>query len=519
LLIFIWTSWVTLSTCNIDFGKFHFPIGSNILFQEKVPGQNSFTVLQGQGYHYGANLFTAQFSSLSSIPMWLTERYLPFALGWTPFVFFYFIARIFNDKHALKIALLTFFGINIRAWFIIFLHLLRFFSPDFFQDNNHLELIRLITRDHDLHPSIFFAPQDFLLLPGSYLGGPILYFILFLWIENKILKPYILLLSSLLTCTLALFREDYVVFLFISLTIFTIVYKKIPLKKLFITFLISLSIIIVQGGVISEAIFSNFESEKKIDMEKNQFKAGNFTKLNFSPMPTIATLSIDKARVKVPIFHPQVIMDTFLDLPLLFICFLIFLKLNQKRRMWLCLMTPVFIFLPLILFTDNISMTYKMDLQRIIPYQIIVLSIVLLCKNNIFNKTIVGILIFTGVLSGIIFPQKNQSSFKWYNSDDLAIGNFIQRKTSASHKHIVKTAGINSGYTGLQGFVFKEDFNILRDNYQNQKIKKMYEKGDLEGMQKEGIYYVVYELDKSLENMSFLQEKFGTKLLITLKEP
>lgn len=516
--VILWTSWVTLSTCNIDFGKFHFPINSNILFQEKLPGQRDFTILQGQGYHYGANMFSAQLSFISSLPLWMTERYLPLVLGWTPFIFIFFIAKSFSEKHALKIALLAFFGINIRAWFILCLHLIHLLNPNYFFENNSLELIRLITRDHDLHPSIFFAPQDFLLLPGSYLGGPILFFLFYLWFNSKLSKAYVLILSGCLTCCQALFREDYVVFLFISLTAFAFLYNRNILKRIFITYLISLTVILTQGGVFSEAFFSNIHTEKSIDMESNQFKAGNFAKIELSPYPSLATLSIDKGRIKKSLFHPQIIFDAFLDLPLFFIYFLSFFKLCNNKKMWLSLSTPIFIFIPLILFTDNSSMSYKMDLQRIIPYQLIILTI-LIFTHKILSWKITLFLIFSGVLSGIIFPIRNQSSLNWYNKDDPKIGAFIISQTSPEKKHLIKTAGINPGYTGIQGYAFKEDFNLLRGNSYNSKITNLFKQINLDGLKREGIHYVIYD-KKEIKNITkFSTQEFGNKVLITLFNP
>lgn len=489
VVVMLWCAFVTLLTCNIDFGKFHFPIMSSIINTDCVPGQINFPILKGQGYHYASNLWAAAVSSTYHIEPWTAERYLPLVLGWTPFVFFRHIGKqIIGKNCSSMIAWMAFFGTNLRLLFILLLQGLAVIFPDLYGGNDQQTLVNLITREQDLHTSIFFSSKTFLLLPGSYLGGPILYAFLALWINNQKVKESILV-SLVLVCVLSLAREDYFLLCSFGLSILILVKHINVLKFFLISICLVVVIVLFQGGVLTEA----FHAKKTdVELEGNTFSAGKAMALEGSYLPKLASLSIDRGRQKVSLFHPQIVLDLFLDLGIAIFGILWIYRWRKKMSSLLLLCSALFPYGAFVLFFDNPVFHYKLDLQRILPYNltIFILLIPIFLQNWAWIKKIFIISICTGFLAGIVFPKKNLESFRWYDQDSLRLSQWITSHHDLKSKPVI-TVGINGGYVGSECYAYAEDFNLFKGHKLNEKLKKLYKNNQYEMIFNKGIDYIV----------------------------
>ena len=228
------------------------------------------------------------------------------------------------------------------------------------------------------------------------------------------------------------------------------------------------------------------------------------SRFSLSASPKVASLNIQTGKAKESIFHPQILLDIFLDysLALLGIPFIWLLYRQWPARFRLFFFAPAIPALAMFFFADNTIMPYKLDLQRMVPYQfwvmVGVLSLFFWKPSWLQSKNLFFILILSNLLAGLIMPKRYQERcWKWYHPEHEYLGKHITSKDMNSETFLI--AGLSPGYTGKKSYAFQEDFLINKNNPINDKVREYFNEANSFQLEKLGITHVVYTNDINLD--------------------
>lgn len=473
--ILLWGMWILLIGSGVDFGKENFGLISMMLYSDILPGSPDFP--GGRSfYHYGGAQFATALCAVFGFESWVSDDILLLALCGTPFVAYRWLAGSFfeTQRQHWAVAMLAFFGTNIRLWFIAGCSLIYLFAGgETYLGPRGFEALRLATRDFDLNLSTALSHMEQLLHTPSGLGLPIYLMCLCLWIDRRVLDfRSKCLISLLLLAPQGLHRED----LFCqTLPVVAIsVYMSGEWRRpvLWLSLVFSLAAFLTLGGPISELVkvkLAPLTGNEKNAATQEQMGSQAAVRVGMFALrgrPELASLNIDVGKRKAPIWHPQIVLDLLLDygpacLGLLAVLgLLVRWKFSQDFLLLLCATLPAWLAM---LFLDLVGFGYKMDLQRICPYG---LTIFLLCVSmpgriQILRPGWVGLLVLSGLLAGLCFPSRNRADWWWYEEEHELIGKNIRH--SAEYHPLGSVVGLHSGYTGMMSHRYRGETRLDKD--------------------------------------------------------
>lgn len=516
--------WMAFWICGVDFGKVHFPIIQGILTTHQLPGSENFPVFQNIGYHYGHNLLIASYAHLFRLPAWIAEDIAPLFLCLAPLSAFRIMALNFGlqSKPALWVSLLSYWGTSIRLFLVVFLFAIYVFSGYVVHQPDSLESVRLFTRDYSLLISTAISQFEQMLLPGSQFGLPSLLSILaiFSFPDSKVSIRNKLVLSLIFGCFLFLNREDYLAYFWIGLllvTLFKSEYRRLPLAW-FTLFFLGMTTLLL-GGVISESFYSHlpWSSPKSQNALVQEYPVEDLPKSHSSSLiqemqyvkPGLATLSINNGRKKVPLYHPQLLIDLAFDYgpALMGLPFLLFL-FRKNRKYFPVLIFPLLFFSVFVVFFDHPAFYYKIDLQRLMSYHLwtffLLSALALRFQNKLKFTAILIIFMLSSMLAAIAVPTHfSKECWRWVNRELFQIGKDIASYRQEETKAASSVAGLNPLYTGMPSYAYMNAFNLHRNSKISLVAEDLYKKKKLNLLHQLDINFIVYPKSDAPSSDSF----------------
>lgn len=456
-VILIFSTIALMPTAGIDFGRFHFGMSAAYLNGSEL---GEYMYHYRNPYHYGSNLLTAAYADFFSIDAWVSEDLLPLSLCWTPFVFLRLVTlSVFNCKKALFISVLAFFGTNIRLFFVIGVMAFSFITSNNLESLKHnFYLSNLITSNMNLELRTWLTSFEQILHPGSNLGIPIYIGIIALYV-TKLSYQSFLLLCFMLLFSMPLHREA--LFLSACLLVLVKTFKENEIKnKLF--YFLSIILIVISaffGGVLGNKVIKAVESNVPISFSESQSliskeKTYNLgTKLRIAPK--LVTLNVKNALNYVNLYNPQLVLDLLLDfsialIGILFIPYFLWKKREHRFVFVISILIPLIV----ILFVEMPPSNYKLDLFRVLPYNLLVLYLLICLFSYIkiqFQLKFIFLLSLTGAVSLLIFSSKQNYTWNWYSKEAFEIAEYIKQQPSFNIN--TKVYGMNPGYVGVKKMV------------------------------------------------------------------
>ena len=474
LFIVFWSWALLLLSTPIDFEKVYFTLDQSIAFSGHTP-QHPDGDLQFP-YHYGGNLYDAGLNSLFGMKSWLAVKILPLMFCWTPFVLYRWMASHWFSKNGTcqMIALLSFFGSNIRFFFIFLLGMVHLFSGAGLYNSDSLESLKLATRDFDLNPSTVLTHIEHLLHHPSSLGYPAFLAVLAILVHSKSFshKTSLVLLTFFSISSLHLFREDLFVWAIMAAVIYLFKYRLMVPRWLTATLILVLLLnTLYMGGLLSkewisfqDSLFPTEPAASGVASTKAASPHRLVISFFLSWIPTLGSLSISTAKVAVPLWHPQIILDLILDYgPLLiFLFFTPWFFLRHAKDSWSILAPILFIGIAFCLFCKMPGRGYQLDLQRVMPYGFVVFFLACTAFKLIPNllKKAVPFLLVSGILAGCALPGRFKFYEDWYHPDYPRIAQFIEAEGHSCHReHAI--SGLHYGFIGMPSLLPRNRNRLL----------------------------------------------------------